>query len=201
MKVKDFMVPREGLCILPPETTIDRVASSLLSRNIGCVVIEDQSKEFQGLITKTDVIDCYLSGNKAEEAEASEWASRTIQWCNEDDTREKVCTLMIELNVHHLAVRNKKLELIGMVSSLDVTRDIALDAEDTFPYLRSLFKIPGKRQDFWKSRSLEYGKIKETEEKESESKEPETTPEPEKLAEPSVATSSPKLGEVKPEEK
>eukprot|EP01080_Neovahlkampfia_damariscottae_P007738 gene7738-12208_t len=115
MKVEELMVPRDALCILPLETTIDRVASSMVTRNISCVIIGNEQEDTYGLITKTDLIDLYSCGKNAEETVAKEVMETKIHFCNDKDSREKISGDMIKFKVHHLLVRNEKLELVEVL--------------------------------------------------------------------------------------
>jgi len=65
---------------------------------------------------------------------------------------------MIEKGVENLVVKNNNSEIVGILSSIDVTRDIALDNQDTFPYLRSLFKIPTERKTKFQEKVKDYVK-------------------------------------------
>ena len=154
------MVPRKALCILPLDTTVDRIASSMLTRNISSVIIGNEKEDLLGLVTKTDLLDVCTCGKNIEDTIASEIMERDIHFCNEKDTIEQVSEEMIKHKVHHLLVRNEKNELVGLVSTYDVIRNIAFQAEETFPYLGRLFGIESKKQKKWREDvTFQFGEV------------------------------------------
>jgi len=76
--------------------------------------------------------------------------SKNLEYCDENDSREKIANEMIKLGYHHMLIWNHKKELIGLVSAYDVTKDIALDSKERMPWLKQLFRMKRNQRRYEK---------------------------------------------------
>jgi len=65
VKVKDFMIPEKDIVKLPINASLETVASTMLAKAVGSVLIVDQNEQEIGLITKSDVLDAYCMLQKS----------------------------------------------------------------------------------------------------------------------------------------
>lgn len=138
MRVKDFMIPIEEVSLHAPEASIEAVAMTMKVRNQGCCIIQNDEKEV-GIITMRDVLEVYLSGVNPED-KCETIMNSELYFIDSEETREKAAQDFITHNVHHLLVQ-KQGKFCGIISTLDVIKDIAKDAQDHFPYLRRMLNI------------------------------------------------------------
>jgi len=168
MKLKEFMVPYKDVCFITPDSNLDKIASVFVERRIGSVLVkEDLATEPVGIITKTDVVEAYLSGLKGTEVTARWFMSKDLKFCNENETRETIAHEMMKFGHHHMLIQNDKRELVGMVSVYDISLDLALDARRS--WLQKLFKV-GRKEKTPKEEKKEKPKEEKKEEKKGEEK-------------------------------
>lgn len=151
MKVKYFCVPYNKLVTCDVDSTLEEVTRKLLSNNVGSVIVtrlnESKQRIVSGIITKTDLLLASIQFKDIKKTAASEIMSSNVIICNEDDEREAVAKVMVNLSVHHVLVQNLNREIIGITSSLDLAKEMVVDAQDNFPYFRKLFGVSRSQID------------------------------------------------------
>jgi len=54
---------------------------------------------------------------------------------------------MMRLGIHHILIQSvDKYECVGIVSVYDISKDLVLDSKETFPWVKSLFKIERRKK-------------------------------------------------------
>eukprot|EP01080_Neovahlkampfia_damariscottae_P007510 gene7510-11834_t len=148
MKVKTFMVEVPKIIFVSDKVTIQQAGKTLLEKHVGSLLVLDSKEEkrvIAGIVTKSDVIEGYLSF-KGEDS-VQKIMSKKFVYCQEDYDAAKVSELMSTKRIHHVLVLNEKKHFVGLVSSMDLAREILEDKKDSFPYYRSLFGIPKRTTD------------------------------------------------------
>jgi CBS domain-containing protein len=141
MKLKEYMTKFEDICFVCPETTLDKIATLLLMKQISSVLVrkETSSKKPLGIITTTDVIEAFITKIDPKEIKASFIMNNVLEYCEDTESREKIANAMVKSGFHHMLVCDDNKELVGLVSAYDLTKDIALDSRA--PWLRNLLKM------------------------------------------------------------
>lgn len=111
---------------------------TMKTRNQGSVVIHNDEKEV-GIVTMKDILDVYLSGMNPEDKVES-IMNPQLFYVDSNETRDSASQEFINHKVHHLLVKTDD-KLVGIISTMDIVKDISKDAEDHFPYLRRLLYI------------------------------------------------------------
>jgi len=131
MKVKELMCPIEALAILPLNTTIETCACAMRARQIGSIIVCDESENHHdddedldvkeiGIVTNYDIIDAFISG-LSKDLPILSIMSRNLIRISSNETCEVAATLMNDKRVHHLIVREEH-KMVGLLSSFDLSR-------------------------------------------------------------------------------
>jgi len=147
MKLTEFMVPYNEICFVLPDASLEKLASILLVKQIGSILVKEEfGNKPVGIITSYDIIEAYLSKINPEELTARHIMSKNLEYCDENDSREKIANEMIKLGYHHMLIWNSKKDLIGLVSAYDIAKDIALDSREKMPWIKNLFRLSRRRR-------------------------------------------------------
>jgi CBS domain-containing protein len=125
MKVKDLMCPLEACATHSADTTLDTICSTMRAREIGSVVVfEEQEDKEIGIITMYDILDAICTGMDFKTTLAESIMNSKLEYIHGNDTRDTAAQKMEKEKIHHLIVQDGN-EMIGLISSLDLTRDLA----------------------------------------------------------------------------
>jgi CBS domain-containing protein len=140
MKVSGFMVPAEKVVVCGPKDTLRTVMDLMLKNKIGCVVVVTPNVPLTvaplGIVTKTDLVEAYTKGLTLDGNTVDEIMSTDIETCLETMDRDDAAKVMERNKNHHAFVVNKDGEFRGMISSWDITVEVAKDAR-AWPFFRT----------------------------------------------------------------
>lgn len=140
MKVSGFMVPAEKVVVCDPKDTLRTVMDLMLKNKIGCVVVVTPNVPLTvaplGIVTKTDLVEAYTKGLTLDGNTVDEIMSTDIETCLETMDRDDAAKVMERNKNHHAFVVNKDGEFRGMISSWDITVEVAKDAR-AWPFFRT----------------------------------------------------------------
>jgi predicted transcriptional regulator len=135
MFVKDFLT-RDLIRVVKQET-IERVAYLFSTLGISCIWIVNEHDIIIGMATKTDIVSAYVLGKNVMDQIGSIMC-REIQYVDQEYSREKCVEIMKRKNIHHVLVRDTSSQhVIGMVSTVDILRDIVTITGEC-PYIQSI---------------------------------------------------------------
>ncbi len=114
----------------------------LVERRVGALVVSDDGRHIDGVISERDIVRHVAEGNDLEvSAPVSSVMSTDVRTCAPTDRVESLMVLMTERRIRHLPVRGHDEELCGIISIGDVvkTRVNELEAEhdQLVEYVRS----------------------------------------------------------------
>lgn len=146
MKVGDFAIPKNKVCVCSKNTLLTDVAKCMLRYKIGCVVVVENDNAI-GIITKSDLIKAAYGETPLQkllsQVLASDVMSTKLITVDEEIPRDTAADVMSSNNVHHLIVTRRtpqgEVKFSGLTSALDVVREAAL-ASKAFPYTRSFLR-------------------------------------------------------------
>ena len=149
MKTAKEIMSRQVITVAP-EMGVEELASLLLSRKIGGAPVVDQTGKMIGVVTESDLIDqrkqlhlptvaaildalIPLESTAQFTKDFKKMTGTTVAdiaacpplTVTEEDTIEKIATLMATKKVHTIPVVNNKGELVGVVGKSDIIRSIA----------------------------------------------------------------------------
>jgi len=123
LKVKYFMTPDP--IFIGHDATIQDAARVM--QKINCGFLPVGKPEFiEGVITDRDlVVKAIAKGKKPAEEKISEYVTKFIYACNEEDLLEDAAEKMREHHVSRLIVKNRKGKITGILSFGSILREHA----------------------------------------------------------------------------
>jgi predicted transcriptional regulator len=135
MLVSGFMVTFKDVLKCEASSTVKEVLNLMMDWRVSSLVIVLENKP-TGIITKTDMCWCYKNGISldAQIGDIMPWTSglKKIQATADRDTAAKFFEMH---NVHHALVVDAHDNVVGLISSVDVAKEVARDAR-AWPYHR-----------------------------------------------------------------
>lgn len=145
------MIPRNKVLTCDEKTTIDQANATILKNKIGSILVtktlEDKKTSVIGIVTKTDLLKAYLTGEQGSKLIVGDYMTKSFITSNEEVELEYIAQELSSKKIHHVIIVNEKKELTGLASSLDIAKEISIEAKDTFPYLQKFFGIPKSQED------------------------------------------------------
>jgi CBS domain-containing protein len=115
-----------------PSTTLADAARRMRDSNIGCLPI-GEGDTFIGILTEKDfTARATAEGLSPTTTTVNQIMTRSVIYCQEDDSIENVLNTMRSRHIHHLPVRNQSNAVVGIVS----LSDLALRGpQELYPYV------------------------------------------------------------------
>jgi CBS domain-containing protein len=135
MHVSGFMVPADKAVTCLPSHPIENAVDKLLEHKISAVVVVNEDKKPVGIVTKTDITKAYKAKVPLE-TKTESVMTQGIETVNENTPKDLAADLFQKSKLHHMIVVNNAGEFAGIISTMDIARESALDAK-AWPYLRS----------------------------------------------------------------
>jgi predicted transcriptional regulator len=120
---KDVMTKVKHVSAVENSDSLHSVVRVLLENDIGCVLVQEEGK-FLGIITKTDITMAYQEQLDPFQTKVKSIAKKYVFSCQEDDSLEKVASIMHNKRVHHIVVK-KQSETVGIISAIDLIRKLS----------------------------------------------------------------------------
>jgi CBS domain-containing protein len=140
MKVSGFMVPAEKVATCGPKDTLRMVLDEMLSKKVGCLVVVTPNIPLSiaplGIVTKTDLVEAYKNGLTLDKNTADEVMSKDLETCVETMDRDQAAKVLERNKNHHALVINKDGDFRGLISSWDITVEVAKDSR-AWPFFRT----------------------------------------------------------------
>lgn len=136
-KVKDIL-NRKGRHIesIDPEATVMDALQMMANKNIGSVVVMEDSK-FVGIMTERDYSrKVILKGRSSTDTMVKEIMTSEFPQVTENDSVDFCMQLMSSNNLRYLPVTGKN-ELIGIISINDVVTETIIIQQETISHLQN----------------------------------------------------------------
>ena len=121
MKVKEVMSPNPVCCV--PGDTAQAVAGIMCEHNIGSVpvVIDQQSREFVGVITDRDLC-CFIiaAGRDPKTTTVQKFVSLDPVTCRDGENLDKCERAMQEHQIRRIPIVDSENRVIGIVAQADL---------------------------------------------------------------------------------
>lgn len=120
-----------------PEESLGRIITRLSEKGIGAVVVCDQDRRVEGILSERDIVRALARrGAAALDAPVADHMTRGVTTCQRHDTIERCMELMTEGRFRHLPVVEAG-RLAGIVSIGDVVKARLAAAEEEAAAMRS----------------------------------------------------------------
>ena len=103
-----------------PTATLAEAARRMRENNIGCLPV-GENNNFIGMLTEKDFATrATAEGMNPNTTTVRQIMTSSITYCQEDDSVEDTLRTMELKSIHHLPVRNKSNQVVGLVSLSDL---------------------------------------------------------------------------------
>jgi CBS domain-containing protein len=141
-KVADVL-KRKGsaaISVSPTQTVIDAL-KIMADKNIGSVVVKDDSGKFMGIVTERDYSrKIVLFGKSSTETKVQEIMSTEQPKVSPHDTLEHCMALMSDKNVRYLPVFSGD-EMKGIISMSDIVKETIIAQQETIDHLKQYITL------------------------------------------------------------
>lgn len=106
---------------VPPDATIAEVAVALAERRIGAVVVTDDGRTIDGVLSERDIVRAFARAGDVREATAASLMTPEVVTCEPDTTVDELMATMTDRRIRHVPVLVDG-SLAGLVSIGDVVK-------------------------------------------------------------------------------
>jgi len=109
------------LVTVEPNTEISSAAKVLLNQKAGSLVALDEDKQVNGILTCTDLAALVADKTVSDEMTVDEYMTTDVVTISSQQSIQDAAVNMITEGIQHLPVTNNEDEMIGMLSTTDIT--------------------------------------------------------------------------------
>lgn len=129
--VKKLMT--EDLATESPQTSISAATETLLGQEAGSLVILENGNQISGIITCTDLAGLVAKERTSTEETVKDYMSTDVITISPEESIQDAAVKMITKGIQHLPVTNSEDEVIGMLSTTDLTNHLTfMDSIGTY---------------------------------------------------------------------
>ena len=110
-----------GVLTVATDTTVREAAETLLEERVGSLVVVDEETGPVGMFTNTDLAEFVSGGDAGDEATVSEYMSARVITVGVEESIRDAAARMISNGIHHLPVTDGEGDVVGMLSTMDLT--------------------------------------------------------------------------------
>lgn len=103
------------------ETEIADAAATLIEEDVGSLVVRDEDDRAVGMFTNTDLAEFVAEGRSRDGGTVAEFMTDEVVTVGANDSLRDAAAKMIRHGVHHLPVTDEEGEIVGMLSTMDLT--------------------------------------------------------------------------------
>ena len=123
-----------------PQATVNEMLQLLRDHNLGAVVVSEDGRRIDGIVTERDVVRQLVEGPHFLDAPVSNVMTADVQTCQPNDSVHDLMTTMTNRRIRHLPVVDDDGLLEGIVSIGDVVKShitqIEFERDQLEGYLR-----------------------------------------------------------------
>ncbi|SEH40892.1 CBS domain-containing protein [Halopenitus malekzadehii] len=108
-----------------PDTFVEEAASLLLENDIGSLIVVDDDGRLEGILTTTDFVHIVAASKPKAKTTVERYMSTDVTTASAQDAITDVADVMIAEGIHHLPVIDDEGNVIGVVSTTDLTEYIS----------------------------------------------------------------------------
>ena len=112
----------DGVVTVAPGTRVGEAASILARRRIGTVIVSEDGKRAQGILSERDIVRALAQdGGGVLDRPVDDLMTRRVETCSCDEKADRVLTRMTEGRFRHMPVVEGE-EMIALISLGDVVK-------------------------------------------------------------------------------
>ncbi len=124
-------VVRKNPVTAPPHSSLRELAELMKERNVGSVIIVNDTGRLLGIVTERDLVRAISEKVDLDSTLAEHYMSRDLVVAHPEDSLISAAHKMIHHNIRHLPVVDDGEKLVGVISIRDVLSHIL--SENEFP--------------------------------------------------------------------
>jgi len=110
-----------------PETPIHEAAETMLSHDIGSLVVVDENDQPTGILTSTDFVRLAADREPTDDTVVSSYMTEALTTATAHDEIRDAADRMMEHGVHHMPVVDEEEGVIGILTTTDLTAYLSND--------------------------------------------------------------------------
>ena len=120
------------LATVTPETAIEAAAGTLLENEAGSLVALDADNQVSGILTCTDLAGIVSEGSLPTDGTVGDYMTGEVTTTGPQDSIQDAAVKMITGDIQHLPVVDDEGEVVGMLSTTDLTAHLTyMDSSGT----------------------------------------------------------------------
>lgn len=132
--MEDIFVGRlmsSGVVTVRPGTSVQEAAELLRDKNIGSLVVVDDTDTLQGILTNTDFVEIVAENTPKDDSSVMDFMTKEVVTVTAQDSVQDAADRFITYDIHHLPVVDNEDHVVGMLSTTDITAYISAVKEPT----------------------------------------------------------------------
>jgi CBS domain-containing protein len=139
-RVGDIM--SRNLVVMPLASSAADVARKMTGQRVGSILAVDHEGKPVGIVTERDIVRQACSQNlPLESIPAALLMSSPLVSAQASDTLEKAVELMVKYGTRHLAVKDRKAGVVGILSVVDLMKYVGKQLSSSDRNSSSLFSL------------------------------------------------------------
>lgn len=104
---------------------VEAAANTMLDHDIGSVVVTDETGRLEGILTTTDFVRIVAERKPKDRTPVSEYMTTDVITADPQDSIRDIADHLVEHGFHHMPVVTETDEVIGMITTTDITSYIS----------------------------------------------------------------------------
>lgn len=132
--MEDIFVARlmsSDVYTVAPDTLVEDAATAMLEREIGSVVVVDESNAICGILTGTDFVRIVSERKPKDQTPVSQYMTEDVVTGHAQNTVHEMAELMTEHGFQHVPIVDGTEGVIGMLSTTDLTAYLSQHEQPT----------------------------------------------------------------------
>ena len=120
------------LVTVTPDEGVETAASTILEKEAGSLVALDDDGQLSGILTCTDLTELVSDGAVPADATVDDYMTEDVTTTDPDESIQDAAVKMITRQIQHLPVVDGDDEVVGMLSTTDLTAHLTyMDSSGT----------------------------------------------------------------------
>jgi len=120
------------LVTVTPDEGVETAASTILEKEAGSLVALDDDGQLSGILTCTDLTELVSDGAVPADATVDDYMTEDVTTTEPDESIQDAAVKMITRQIQHLPVVDGDDEVVGMLSTTDLTAHLTyMDSSGT----------------------------------------------------------------------
>lgn len=115
----------EDLVTVTPETTVEEAGQLLIDHDIGSLVVLDADDQLAGIVTSTDFLSLATGDESGADHTVEEYMTSAVVTVDSGASFRNAAASMMGEDVQHLPVEDADGNVVGMLSTTDLTAHMA----------------------------------------------------------------------------